>query len=122
MATTATLPDREAEELETRSGPPTKWSLAICKLACRTVDVFLNKLCGHGVGRRVDDRHRSSARLAHYGVDSGTAGLSHGSVREAIAFTINMRNAAVSTIDATFVTSIAMTAAAFGCRSAAASG
>jgi hypothetical protein len=44
MATTATLPDREAEELETRSGPPTKWSLAICKLACRTVDVFLNKL------------------------------------------------------------------------------
>lgn len=44
MATTATLPDREAEELETRSGPPTKWSLAICKLACRTVDFFLNKL------------------------------------------------------------------------------
>ena len=44
MATTATLPDREAEELETRSGPPTKSSLAICKLACRTVDVFLNKL------------------------------------------------------------------------------
>ena len=61
-------------------------------------------------------------RLAHYGVDSGTAGLSHGSVREAIAFAINMRNAAVSTIDATFVTSIAMTAAASGCRSAAAFG
>jgi len=34
----------------------------------------------------------------------------------------NMRNAAVSTVDATFVTSIAMTAAAYGCRSAAASG
>ena len=44
MTTTATLPDREAEELETRSGPPTQWSLGICKLACRTVDVFLNKL------------------------------------------------------------------------------
>ena len=44
MATTATLTDREAEELETRSGPPTKSSLAICKLACRTIDVFLNKL------------------------------------------------------------------------------
>ena len=37
ITTTATLPDREAEELETRGGPPTKWSLAICKLACRTV-------------------------------------------------------------------------------------
>jgi hypothetical protein len=34
--------------------------------------------------------HRSSARLAHYGVDSGTAGLSYGCVRDAIAFTINM--------------------------------
>ena len=42
----------------------------------------------------------------------GTAGLSHGSVREAIAFAINMRNATVNTIDATFVTSITMTAAA----------
>ena len=35
MATTATPPNREAEERETRSVPPTKWSLAICKLACR---------------------------------------------------------------------------------------
>ena len=67
------------------------------------------------------DRHGSSARLAHYGVDSGTAGLSHGSVRDAIAFAINMRTP-VRTIDATFVTSIAMTAAAYGCRSAAAFG
>jgi hypothetical protein len=41
---------------------------------------------------------------------------------EAIAFAINMRNAAVSTIDAAFVPSIAMTAAAYGCRSVAASG
>src|SRR3989442_5000597 len=96
--------------------------LAICKLACRTANVSLNKIVRSWFGPRVDDRHRSSARLAHYGVDSGTAGLSHGSVREAIAFTINMRNAAVSTIDATFVTSIAMTAAAYGCRSAAVSG
>jgi hypothetical protein len=122
MTTAATLPDREAEELEIRSGLPTKWSLAICKLDCRTVDVLLNKLCGHGVGRRADDCHHSSARLAHYGLDSGTAGLLHGSVREAIALAINMRNAAVSPIDATFVTSIAMTAAAYDCRSAAAFG
>jgi hypothetical protein len=118
MRTTATLPDREAEELETRSGPPTKGSL-------QSVSLPVGRLMSSSTNCEVtvsNDRHRSSARLAHCGVDSETAGLSHGSVREAVAFTIKMRNAAVSTIDATFVTSIAMTAAASGCRSAAASG
>jgi hypothetical protein len=43
MTTTVTLRDREAEELETGNGPPMKWSLQSVRLACRTVDVFLNK-------------------------------------------------------------------------------
>ena len=118
MATTATLPDREAEELETRSGAPTKGSL-------QSVSLPVGRLMSSSTNCEVtvsNDRHRSSARLALDGVDSGTAGLSHGSVREAIAFAINMRNAAVSTIDATFVTSIAMAVAAYRCRSTAASG
>ena len=44
MTTTATLPDREAEERETRSGAADEMALAIYKLACRTVDVFFNRL------------------------------------------------------------------------------
>jgi len=66
------------------------------------------------LGNPCNSAEQALTRLAHYCVDSGTAGLSHGSLREAIAFAINMRNAAVSTIDATFVTSIAKTAAAYG--------
>ena len=56
--------------------------------------------------RQCDDYPCASAeqvltRLAHYYVVSGTARVSHGSVREAIAFASNLGNAAVTTIDAT---------------------
>lgn len=58
-----------------------------------------NIRCAAGTQRRAprqyDDYPRASVeevltRLAHYCVDSRTRGLSHGSVREVIAFAINM--------------------------------
>ena len=61
----------------------------------------------------------STTKPSTESVQATGAGIS---LEDAIAFAINMRNAAVSTIDATFVTSIAMTAATSGCSSAAASG
>ena len=123
MTTTATLPDREAEELETRSGPPTKWSFAIYRPlpVGRLMSASTN--CEVTVSDVVSMIVIIPPRDSRTTVSTPGRPVCHMEASERRSCSrSNMRNAAVSTIDATFVTSIAMTAAAYGCRSAVAFG
>jgi hypothetical protein len=107
MATTATLPDREAEELETRSEPPMKWSL-------QSVSLPVGRLMSSSTNCDVT----VSDVVSMIVIVLRTTRALRCRLRDGRAVTWKRprgdrvrdqyEERAVSTIDATFVTSIAM--------------